>query len=222
MKSCCATFERLQSQLTDGESGLPAFRGEPLRYCPWCGSPLGFAGRPAAADRSRRAADARPPASPASPTAAASPGADQSPGYTAYVDGACANNQAAGLQRGGWAAVFTDGRSFSGGDEATTNNRMELRAAIEALRQTPPGSRVTIHSDSAYVVNAFLQNWFRGWEVRGWRNVKGDPVENQDLWKQLRAEADQRRVTWVKVKGHAGNELNELADRLAVAAIPKK
>ncbi|MGE5592014.1 MAG: ribonuclease H family protein [Bacillota bacterium] len=199
MTSCCATFERLRTQLTDPATGLPALQGEPLRYCPWCGSPLGLAGEPAA----------RPSAS----------GAD---GYAVYVDGACANNQAAGLQRGGWAAVFTDGRSFSGGDKATTNNRMELRAAIEALRQTPPGSAVTVHSDSAYVVNAFLQNWFRGWEARGWRNVKGDPVENQDLWKQLRAEADKRRVTWVKVKGHAGNELNELADRLAVAAIPKQ
>lgn len=201
MKSCCTDFERARAQLADPVSGLPTLQGSPLRYCPWCGSPLGLTGEPAAA--------------PPSPPAGAS-------GYVAYVDGACSNNQAAGLQRGGWAAVFTDGRSFSGGDEATTNNRMELRAAIEALRQTPPGSAVTINSDSAYVVNAFLQNWFRGWEARGWRNVKGAPVENQDLWRQLRAEAEQRRVTWVKVQGHAGNELNELADQLAVAAIPRK
>ncbi|MHB9144231.1 MAG: ribonuclease H family protein [Symbiobacteriia bacterium] len=137
-----------------------------------------------------------------------------------YVDGACSNNQAAGPQRGGWAAVFTDGRTFSGGDRATTNNRMELKAAVEALRQTPAGSEITVYSDSAYVVNAFLQNWFRGWDARGWRNVKGAPVENQDLWRELRTEAGTRRVKWVKVKGHAGNEFNEAADRLAVAAIP--
>ena len=225
MKSCCNDFERARAQLADPVSGLPTLQGSPLRYCPWCGSPLGLTGEPAApASRPsrRKAASSRDTA--AAPAAAAvppSPPAGAS-GYVAYVDGACSNNQAAGPQRGGWAAVFTDGRSFSGGDEATTNNRMELRAAIEALRQTPPGSAVTINSDSAYVVNAFLQNWFRGWEARGWRNVKGAPVENQDLWRQLRAEAEQRRVTWVKVQGHAGNELNELADQLAVAAIPRK
>jgi len=140
---------------------------------------------------------------------------------TVYVDGACSNNQAPGGQPGGWAAVFSDGRAFSGGDPATTNQRMELQAAIEALRRVPPGASVTVCSDSAYVVNAFRDNWFAGWEARGWRNAKGQPVENQDLWHALLALASARNVTWTKVKGHAGDPLNDEADRLAVAAISK-
>jgi ribonuclease HI len=142
------------------------------------------------------------------------------PEYVAYTDGACANNQAAGMQPGGWAVVFADGRRFAAGGLGT-NQIFELKAAIEALKRTPPGSRVTICSDSAYVVNAFLQNWFAGWDRRGWTNVKGDPVANQALWRELRSLAEARRVTWQKVKGHAGDELNNLADRLAVAVIPK-
>ena len=205
MQFCCDTMERHSPRLYHQPSGTYKLDGETLRYCPWCGSRLEAAGPGIETAAGGTASTATLPAGE----------------YAAYVDGACANNQAAGMQRGGWAAVFRDGRQFSGGDPATTNNRMELRAAIEALKNTPPGSAVTIYSDSAYVVNAFLQNWFRGWDARGWRNVKGDPVENQDLWKQLRAETARRRVTWIKVKGHAGNEWNEQADRLAVAAIPK-
>lgn len=139
--------------------------------------------------------------------------------YEVYTDGACSNNQAPGGQPGGWAAVFVDGPSYSGAEGKTTNNRMELTAAIEALRHTPPGARVRLYSDSAYVVNAFLQNWFRGWERRGWKNAKGQPVENQDLWRALRDLAAAREVEWVKVKGHAGNVYNEAADRLAVEAM---
>lgn len=146
---------------------------------------------------------------------------DEAAEYVVYTDGACSNNQAPGGQPGGWAAVFTDGTCLSGGHPATTNNRMELTAAIEALRHTPPGSRVRVRSDSAYVVNAFLQDWFSGWERRGWRNSKGQPVENQDLWRELRRLAAERRVRWEKVHGHAGDPLNEKADRLAVAAIPR-
>lgn len=141
--------------------------------------------------------------------------------YRIYTDGACANNQAPGGQPGGWACVFVDGPSYSGADPCTTNNRMELTAAIEALKHTEPGSEVTIFSDSAYVVNAFLQDWFSGWERRGWKNAKGQPVENPDLWKTLRALARQRKVHWIKVKGHAGDQYNEAADRLAVEAMKK-
>ncbi len=139
--------------------------------------------------------------------------------YCVYTDGACQNNQAPGGQPGGWACVFVDGPSYSGFDPKTTNNRMEMTAVIEALRHTPDGARVKIHSDSAYVINAFQQNWFAGWERRGWKNAKGQPVENQDLWRILRQLAMARRVEWIKVRGHAGDTYNEAADRLAVDAI---
>jgi ribonuclease HI len=139
--------------------------------------------------------------------------------YEVYTDGACSNNQAPGGQPGGWAVVFVGGPSYSGAEARTTNNRMELTAAIQALGHTPPGSKVRIYSDSAYVVNAFRQNWFQGWERRGWKNAKGQPVENQDLWRRLRDLAAAREVDWIKVKGHAGDPYNEQADRLAVDAI---
>jgi ribonuclease HI len=139
--------------------------------------------------------------------------------YRVYTDGACQNNQAPGGQPGGWGVAFVDGPHFSGFDPKTTNNRMELTAAIEALKHTEPGSFVRIHSDSAYVINAFLQNWFAGWERRGWRNAKGQPVENQDLWRMLKELADARHVEWIKVRGHAGDHYNEIADQLAVGAI---
>lgn len=136
-----------------------------------------------------------------------------------YTDGACANNQKAGGQPGGWAAVFADGREFSGGASATTNNQMELTAAIKALEQTPEQSHVKVYSDSAYVINGFVQNWLEKWERNGWLNAKGEPVQNQALWKRLRQLERRRRVEWIKVKGHAGHPLNERADRLAVAAM---
>ncbi len=139
--------------------------------------------------------------------------------YQVYTDGACSNNQAPGGQPGGWASVFVNGPSFSGADLSTTNNRMEMTAVIEALQNTPPQSSVTIYSDSAYVINAFVQNWFKGWDQRGWRNAKGQPVENQDLWRQMQKLVKERQVRWVKVKGHSGNHYNEMADRLAVGAM---
>lgn len=139
--------------------------------------------------------------------------------FVCYTDGACSNNQAAGGQKGGWAVVFTDGRRYAGFDPSTTNQRMELTAAIRALQHVPPGASVAIHTDSAYVMNAFTQDWFRGWEARGWRNSKGEPVANQDLWQELRRLAAERTVRWVKVRGHAGDPLNEEADRLAVRAM---
>ncbi|AUW93257.1 MAG: ribonuclease HI [Sulfobacillus thermotolerans] len=141
--------------------------------------------------------------------------------YNVYTDGACANNQAPGGQLGGWACVFVDGPSYAGAELSTTNNRMEMTAVIEALKHTPPGSTVRIFSDSAYVINAFVQNWFQGWERRGWKNAKGQPVENQDLWRIMRALVDERKVMWTKVKGHAGVIHNEMADRLAVQAMEK-
>ncbi|MFV9511229.1 ribonuclease HI [Tepidibacillus sp. LV47] len=142
--------------------------------------------------------------------------------FEVYTDGACSNNQASGMQPGGWGVVFTDGRSFSGGEKQTTNNRMELTAVIEALKNTPPGSQVTVYSDSAYVINAFNQKWIQNWLKNGWKTSQGKSVENQDLWKTLLPLVEERTVKWVKVKGHSGNRFNELADQLAVKAIAKQ
>lgn len=139
--------------------------------------------------------------------------------YIAYTDGACSNNQASGGQPGGWGVIFTDGRQFSGYDKSTTNNRMELKAAIEALKNIPENSSVDIHSDSAYLINAFQQNWITNWLKRNWITSQGKPVENQDLWKELIQLEKKRKVNWVKVKGHSGDELNEMADKLAVEAM---
>ncbi|MCL4494760.1 MAG: ribonuclease HI [Firmicutes bacterium] len=139
--------------------------------------------------------------------------------YRVYTDGACANNQAPGGQPGGWACLFEGGSAYSGAEPHTTNNRMEMTAVIEALQHTPKGACVSVYSDSAYVINAFKQNWFGGWEKRGWRNAKGQPVENQDLWRRMLALVSERKVDWYKVKGHSGNPLNEMADRLAVEAM---
>lgn len=137
-----------------------------------------------------------------------------------WTDGACSGNGGA-HSPGGWAVVFADGRAFSGGETQTTNQRMELRAAIEALARLPEGAQVEVRSDSAYVINCFKQRWHAGWERNGWRNSRGESVANRDLWMQLLELARVRVVTWCKVRGHAGDPRNEQADRLAVAAIPR-
>lgn len=139
--------------------------------------------------------------------------------YEVYTDGACSNNQGEGGQPGGWGVAFVDGRTFSGSAAATTNNRMEMQAAIEALRNTETGSRVKLHSDSAYLINAFTQGWLDRWLLNGWLTAQNKPVENQDLWKQLLELAADREVEWIKVKGHSTDAMNNLADSLAVAAI---
>ncbi len=139
--------------------------------------------------------------------------------YKVYTDGACANNQAPGGQPGGWACCFEDGEAYSGAEAQTTNNRMEMTAVIEALKHTPKEAHVLIYSDSAYVINAFKQNWFAGWEKRGWKNSKGQPVENQDLWRWMLRLTGERKVEWFKVKGHSGEPLNEMVDRMAVQAM---
>lgn len=144
------------------------------------------------------------------------------PLFEVYTDGACSNNQGEGLQLGGWAAVFVDGPALSGGESKTTNNRMEMRAVIEALKHTPIQSDVKIYSDSAYVINCFKQNWIERWEKNGWITSTKKPVENKDLWLEMRNLEKQRNIEWIKVKGHSGNKWNEMADKLAVAAIPKE
>ncbi len=137
---------------------------------------------------------------------------------TIYTDGACSGNPGPG----GWAALLIHGRhrkELSGGTERTTNNRMELQAAIEALRALKEPCRVTLHTDSAYLARAFNDGWLDAWRRRGWKTASKKPVENQDLWRQLIPLVEQHDVTFVKVKGHADDELNNYVDRLAVAAM---
>lgn len=110
-------------------------------------------------------------------------------------------------------------KELSGFAPNTTNNRMEITAAIEALRALKVPCRVKLYSDSAYLVNAFRQNWLGTWQRNGWMNSKKEPVENQDLWQELLEVARPHQVEWLKVKGHADNPFNNRCDELARAAI---
>ena len=121
---------------------------------------------------------------------------------------------------GGWGAVLRYGgveRELSGADPATTNNRMELTAACAALEALTRRCRVVVHTDSEYVRNG-ITRWHTGWVRRNWRNAAGDPVANMDLWRRLLAAAAAHEVEWKWVRGHAGDAMNERADRLATAA----
>ncbi|NMB15970.1 MAG: ribonuclease HI [Firmicutes bacterium] len=140
---------------------------------------------------------------------------------TIYTDGACSGNPGPG----GWGAVlfYQDHmKELSGFEEWTTNQRMELTAAIGALKALNQRCQVTLYSDSAYLINAFQQNWFRKWLANDWRTARGNqPVENRDLWEQLLALAKMHRIKWVKVKGHSDNEWNNRCDQLAREAIQR-
>jgi ribonuclease HI len=137
-----------------------------------------------------------------------------------YTDGSCSPNPG----KGGWAwAVGLDGLTGSGYEAVSTNQRMELLAAFDAMRTLLPLSTDSfeIVSDSSYLINAFHKNWIGGWLKRGWKNSQGDPVANQDIWRPLIALYDAEghgRVTFRWVKGHAGDPGNELVDKMAVAA----
>ena len=138
-----------------------------------------------------------------------------------YTDGACSGNPGPG----GWAAVLTyEGhqKEISGGEANTTNQRMELKAVYESLKGLKEPCNVVLHSDSAYVINCFKQKWYVGWRKNGWKNSKGDPVQNRDLWELLLSEVERHDVAFEKVKGHAGVEMNERCDELARAAVPKR
>jgi ribonuclease HI len=144
-------------------------------------------------------------------------GAADGPEVLLVPDGAVSGNPGPG----GWAAILVSGphrRELSGGEPHTTNNRMELRAVIEGLRALKRPSRVRIQSDSAYVVNAHRKGWIGNWHRNGWKTAARKPVENQDLWLDLLAAEGPHEITWELVKGHAGHELNERADVLAVLA----
>lgn len=135
-----------------------------------------------------------------------------------YTDGACSGNPGAG----GWGAVLLSGEhrlEISGGEAETTNNRMELTAVIEGLNKLKYPCVVDVYSDSAYVVNAFIQNWVTGWERNGWKKNDHKPVLNLDLWQKLLELTRIHAVTFHKVKGHADNALNNRCDELARHAI---
>ena len=133
---------------------------------------------------------------------------------TIYTDGACLGNPGAG----GWAAILQCGnvvKELSGNDPATTNNRMELLGVINALNYLSGRRRVTVYSDSKYVVDAITKGWAKGWKYRGWYKADGNKAKNADLWETLLALTSQHEVTFCWVKGHAGNPLNERCDLLA-------
>ena len=147
------------------------------------------------------------------------------PDLFAYTDGACSGNPGPG----GWGVVLQamEGdavvreRELSGGEADTTNNRMELMAAIAALESLTRPSAITVVTDSAYVKNGITE-WLANWRRRGWRTASGSPVKNVELWQRLDAAQTPHRVRWQWVKGHAGHPQNERADALARAAMPSR
>ena len=130
-----------------------------------------------------------------------------------YTDGACSGNPGPG----GWGAVLQSQgkeKEIYGGDPLTTNNRMELMAAIQALEALNRPSRVQLHTDSTYLLNG-ITKWVAGWQRNGWRTAARKPVKNEDLWRRLVEAMNGHEVRWLWVKGHAGEEGNERADALA-------
>jgi len=140
------------------------------------------------------------------------------PAYEVHSDGACSGNPGPG----GWGAIviFPDGRrqELNGYQPQTTNNRMELTAALEGLSLVPNDTEVTVYSDSEYVVKGAC-SWLDGWKRKGWKNAAKQPVKNQDLWESIDAERQRLKLAWQWVRGHAGDALNERADALARGAI---
>lgn len=135
-----------------------------------------------------------------------------------YTDGACSGNPGIG----GWAAVLLyrgHKKEISGAEAETTNNRMELTAIIQALSALKGECEATVYSDSAYSVNAVNEGWIYGWRNNGWRTSGKDDVKNVDLWQELLELMKRHEVTFIKVKGHADNELNNRCDLLARTAI---
>lgn len=133
---------------------------------------------------------------------------------TIYTDGSCLGNPGPG----GWAAVLLCGetrKELAGGYAGTTNNRMELRAVIEALSALTRPCRVTLHTDSQYVRNALTKGWLDGWQKNGWKTAAKKPVKNQDLWQKLLPLTQQHQVDFRWVRGHAGDPENERCDVLA-------
>jgi len=140
------------------------------------------------------------------------------PTVEAFTDGACSGNPGPG----GWGVLLRMGeheKELCGGQAHTTNQQMEIRAAIEALKALKKPCKITIYSDSTYVIKGITE-WIHGWKKNGWKNAAKKPVSNKDLWQQLDALNAMHDVTWQWVKGHAGHEGNERADELARKGIP--
>ncbi len=134
-----------------------------------------------------------------------------------WTDGACSGNPGPG----GWGAILRFGeaeKEICGGEANTTNNRMELLAAISALEALKRATVVNLHTDSQYVMGGVTQ-WIHGWKRNGWKTADRKPVKNAELWQRLDAARDGHQVNWLWVKGHAGNALNERADALARAGM---
>lgn len=130
-----------------------------------------------------------------------------------YTDGACKGNPGPG----GWGALLRYGKNekeLYGGEKETTNNRMELTAAIEGLKALSRGCEVSLTTDSQYVKQG-INSWLAGWKKNGWRTASKQPVKNKDLWQALDLECQRHQIEWHWVKGHAGHEGNERADVLA-------
>lgn len=137
---------------------------------------------------------------------------------TIYTDGACSGNPGPG----GWGCVLMYGqhkKEMSGGEPQTTNNRMEIQAALSALSILKEPCMVDIYTDSAYLCNAVEKKWLANWQRNGWKTASKSPVENQDLWQELIVLMNRHKVTFHKVKGHADNEYNNRCDALARGAI---
>jgi len=137
-----------------------------------------------------------------------------------YTNGACSGNPGPG----GWAAVLIykgTKKEISGFEENTTNNRMELKAVIEALKALKRPCKVNLYSDSNYVINAFKEGWLKKWQKNNWLKSDKTPVENQDLWKEILEVSKGHQINWIKIKGHADNEYNNLCDKIATKEIKK-
>ena len=137
---------------------------------------------------------------------------------TIYTDGACSGNPGPG----GWGAVLIykdTKKEISGAKKDTTNNEMELTAALEALKMLKFPCEVDLHSDSAYLVNGFLQGWIYNWQKNNWQTADKKPVKNKEIWEQIYDLTKKHKVTFIKVKGHADNELNNRCDEMARKAI---
>ena len=138
--------------------------------------------------------------------------------YIIYTDGACSGNPGPG----GWGAIIIDEKknqiNLSGREKLTTNNRMELKAPIMALKKIKKSSEIIIYTDSTYLKNG-ITIWIKNWKKNGWKSANKKPVKNKDLWVALNSLTEKKLIVWKWVKAHAGNKLNELADKLATEAI---
>ena len=140
---------------------------------------------------------------------------------TIYTDGACSGNPGPG----GWGAILMYGnnkKEISGGKKETTNNVMELTAALQALKQLKYPCEVELYSDSAYLVNGFSNGWIYNWKKNNWKTANKEPVKNQEIWEELYNMTQIHKITFIKVKGHSDNEYNNRCDELAREAIQQQ